>query len=117
MATTFNLTVTLEAEDSGTVVGKLSEALTDVACDEFIGQMYMEVENGAADAAMSLGPLTTAYSLAVVSDQIVSVKPNGSLTALTLRANEPIVLPGITALTISNSSGATAKVQYIAAGT
>ena len=117
MATTFNLTVTLEAQDSGTVVGKLSEALTDVTCDEFVGQMYMEVENGATDVAMSLGPLTVAYSIAIVSDVVVSVKPNGSLTALTLRANEPIVLPGITALTISNSSGSTAKVQYIAVGT
>lgn len=117
MATTFNLTVTLEAEDSNTVVGKLSEALTDVACDEFVGQMYMEVVNNTTDEAVSLGPLTTAYAVAMVSDQVVSIKPNGSLTALTLRANEPIVLPGITALTISNSSGATAKVQYVAVGT
>jgi hypothetical protein len=117
MATTFNLTVTLEAEDSGTVVGKISEALTDTACDEFTGQQYMEITTGSSNVAMSLGPLTTAYSVAIVSDQVITIKVNGSSDALTLRANEPIVLPTVTSLTVSNASGSTAKVQYIAVGT
>lgn len=117
MANTFDLTVTLKGYVDGVSVTTLTKALSGSSCDEIMGAQYIEIANLTVDEALSLGPLTTAYSLMILSDQVVSVKPNASATAMTLRANEPVVLSNVTALTISNSSGSTAKVQYAAIGT
>lgn len=116
MATTFNLTVTLTAEVDNTVKATFTKVITDTTCNEFTGLQYAQIATGTTDEALPLGSLTTAYVVALISDQAVSIKANGSATALTLRANEPVVIPNVTALTITNASGSTANVQYIAVG-
>ena len=118
MATyTFDTDLVFETSVDGTVYGKFDEDKDDVACDEFTGLQLVEVATGVSDQALSLGGLTTAYSVALITDQVVTLKLNGGSETLTLRANEPILLPTITAITVSNSSGSTAHIKYIAAGT
>lgn len=77
------------------------------------------VPNATTDMVLNLIDSSTDYLLMSV-DQQVSIKVNGSATALTLKpqtagARTPVFLirGTITSLTISNSSGAIANVDFI----
>ena len=117
MAVTYNVDVVFFPEVDNTSRGSLTADRNDIACDEFIAPQYYEVVNGASDLAISLGPLTTAACLVFKCDQAITVKLNGSATALTLVPNDPVVVPNITAMTVSNATGSTGKLEVGAAGT
>ena len=118
MATyTWDIDLVLNCYVDGTVFGKFDEDKDSISCDEFTGLQLAEVATGVNDQSLPLGSLSSAYSVALVSDQVVTLKLSGGSETLTLRANEPILLPTITAITCSNASGSTAHIKYIAAGT
>lgn len=117
MAITYNLDVDFFSEVDNVSRGTLSKDRDDVACDEFIAPQYHEIANGASDATINLGPLTTAVCLVMHCDQAITFKVNGGTTELTMVPNDPVVLPNITALTVSNATGQTGKLEIAAAGT
>lgn len=117
MPVTYNIDVEFFSEIDNTGAGTLSKDRDDVACDEFMAPQYYEIADGASDQAINLGPLTTVACLAFYCDQAITVKLNGSATALTLVPNDPVVVPNITAMTVSNGTGSTGKLVVAAAGT
>lgn len=117
MAVTYNIACTFFPEVDNTSRGSLTADRDDVACDEFMAPQYYEIATGQTDVAISLGPLTTAACLVFKCDQAITVKLNGSATALTLVPNDPVVVPNITAMTVSNATGSTGKLEVGAAGT
>ena len=117
MAITYNIDIEFFPEVDNTSAGSLSKDRDDVACDEFMAPQYYEIANGAADLAINLGPLTTAACLAFYCDQAITFKVNGGTTELTCVPNDPVVLPNITAMTVSNATGSTGKLVIAGAGT
>ena len=94
------------------------------AMDEVFPPVTIEVADGVADQsliALGAGGLTTIQGLALVSTVAISVKLGaaGSNVAIALAANAPVVLMGIAlaAVSVSNSSGETALVTWMCAGT
>ena len=73
------------------------------------------------DPAPDSGGIETVTCLAIVADQTISLKLGaaGSNVAFTMTANEPVILQGIsvTEASVSNSSGSTANVRVMIAGT
>lgn len=116
MAITYNVDVEAFAEIDNTAQGKLDKDRDDVSCDEFLGPQYWEIATGASDLAINLGPLTTAACLAMYCDQAITFKAN-TYGPFTMVPNDPVVLPNVTALTVSNSTGSTGKLVVWAAGT
>ena len=117
MAITYNIDVEFFPEIDNVSAGPVSKDRDDVSCDEFVAPQYYEVANGASDLAINLGPLTTAAILVMYCDQAITFKVNGGTTELTMVPNDPVVLPNITALTVSNATGSTGKLVIGAAGT
>ena len=117
MSVTYNVDVVFFPEVDNTSAGSLSKDRNDVSCDEFVAPQYYEIVNGAADLAINLGPLTTAAILVFYCDQAITFKVNGGTTELTVVPNDPVVLPNITAMTVSNATGSTGKLMVAAAGT
>jgi hypothetical protein len=116
MAVTYNIDVNFFPEIDNTSAGAIDKDRDDVACDEFIAPQYYEIENGAADLAISLGPLTAATIVVMYCDQAITFKAN-TYGPFTMVANDPVILPNVTALTVSNSTGQTGKLVVGAAGT
>lgn len=94
------------------------------AMDEVFPPVTIEVADGVTDQsliAFGTGGLTTIQGLMIVSTVAISVKLGtaGSNVAIPLAANAPMVLMGITlaAVAVSNSSGETALVTWMCAGT
>ena len=92
-----------------------SNDIVDEAHDEAAMQ-YMEVASGATDLTIPLGGLTTVEAIDLISDQAISLKINGGTVAVGCKS---LTLIGcaITALTVSNSSGALANLRIAMAGT
>ena len=117
MAITYNIDVEFFPEIDNSSAGAVSKDRDDVSCDEFMAPQYHEIADGASDQTINLGPLTTAAIVVMYCDQAITFKVNGSTTALTIVPNDPVVLPNITALTVSNGTGSTGKLVIGAAGT
>jgi len=83
-----------------------------VAADEW-GWDEFEVANGASDASILPGNITTVDVLYIESDQTVTYELNGADTRITLDPQKAHILFGtaVTAITISNGSGATANMK------
>lgn len=96
----------------------LENFLEGLAVDEYNTRRY-EVADSTSDESINFAGLTTATAVLLRSDQTVSFKINGGDTAIQLTANGLFVLfnTSITSLTISNSSGSTANVTVVLAGT
>jgi len=112
-----DLTATLAVQRLGTTVNLLafSKTFSDEEHDE-AQQHYEEVANGAVDQVINLGPLTTVEILALSSDQSITLKINGSVTAVGVKGL--LVWGGnITALTVSNASGSQANIEMAMVGT
>lgn len=116
MAITYNLDVEFFCEIDNTAQGTLAQDNDDVACDEFFSPQYYEVADGASDLAINLGPLTTAKCLVLRCDQAITFRAN-TYGPFTVIPNDPVVIPNITALTVSNGTGSTGKLVVAAAGT
>ena len=116
MAITYNIDVEFFPEIDNTSAGPVSKDRDDVACDEFLGPQYHEIADGASDLAINLGPLTTAAILVMYCDQAITFKAN-TYGPFTMVPNDPVVLPNVTALTVSNGTGSTGKLVIGAAGT
>jgi hypothetical protein len=116
MAFTADLYYSLLLRRAGISANLLSEQseLLDQDFDEQTVQ-GVEVANGAVDQAISLGGVTTASLLLLISDQAVSVKVNGAAAGIACRT---LLLTGAaaTSLSVSNSSGATANVRVYLLG-
>src|SRR5437879_2818719 len=106
-----NLSVSLDVNRT-TFTAKIindTQTLTAVDFDEATGQ-ELTIATGVSNAAVSLGGLTTATTLAMFSDEPVTVKLNGEATGH-LCANLLLTSAAITAITLSNASGSTATVR------
>jgi formate-dependent phosphoribosylglycinamide formyltransferase (GAR transformylase) len=81
---------------------------------EFISQVY-SIANLAVDQVIALGPLAAAAMLYIVSDQEVTFKLNGDLVGFPAKV---FILQStaITAITVSNASGALATIRVVATG-
>ena len=86
--------------------------LLNVAADEW-GWDEFEVANGASDASILPGNITTIDVLYIESDQVITYEMNGADTTSTLDAQMAHLLFGcnVPALTITNGSGATANIK------
>lgn len=94
------------------------------AMDEVFPPVTIEVADGVTDQsliALGAAGLTTIQGLMIVSTVAISFKLGaaGSNVAIALAANAPVVLMGIglSAVSVSNSSGETALVTWMCAGT
>ena len=98
-------------------VWRLYNTLAD-EYDENTGGEFVYAD-GITDSAISFGTITKAKLFILRSDQDVSLKLNGSVTAtpamklMVLIADETT---GITSATISNASGSSASVEILIAG-
>lgn len=116
-ALTGDLSLTLAVQRSGVTGNILADELTldDAGFDEQFSQ-YMEVADAVTDQAVSLGPLTTAQLVLILSDKTVSFKLNGSVTALAC-TSLLLTNAAVTAITVTNASGATASLRIVLLGT
>ena len=116
MAITYNIDVEFFPEVDNASRGSLSKDRDDVACDEFMAPQYHEIADGASDQVINLGPLTVAACFVMFCDQAITFKLN-TYGPFTMVPNDPVTMPNITALTVSNGTGSTGKLEIAAAGT
>jgi hypothetical protein len=76
---------------------------------------WIVVTTGTTDQAVNLEGMTTVIDLMAISDQVISLKINGSATET---PGTVFLISGtdITSLAITNASGQTANVQIVMAG-
>ena len=106
-----------ETATSTAVVRRLYNSLSD-EYNENIGGTYVYAD-ATVDSVLSFGTITKAKLFVLSSDQNVSLKLNGSVTATPAMRFFLIVADettGITAATISNASGSSASVEILIAG-
>lgn len=86
----------------------IDESFSDVTIDQF-QPLLLQIPNGAVDQAVQLNGIE-GEKLVLLSDQTISVKLNGSATAIQCKM---LVLDGaaVTSLTVSNASGQVATVR------
>lgn len=103
-----NLTVTLDANISGSTT-KIINDLISLASVNFNleTQDVLQVPNGANNQVVSLGGLTTATTVLMISDQPLTVKLNGEATGHVCQYML-LTSAAITAITLSNASGVAA---------
>lgn len=111
-----DITASIAVQKAGSSVDLAQAAFlaSDQGRDE-VTEQYLSIATGVTAQVLSLGAITTVSELLLISSVTVSIKINGSLTAL---AGKVFLLSGaaITSLTISNASGSTAQVQLVLAG-
>ena len=91
-----------------------NDITTGILIDEVQSQ-FSEVADTTVDQSISLGGITTCSQLFLLSDQVVSIKLNGSTTGISGK----VFLfkdSAITSLSVSNSSGNVANIRTIMAG-
>lgn len=99
--------ISLQAADTVTDSTSFSESTTQ----------KISIANGATDEAINFGGVATGKLLYFKSSVAVSIKLNGSSDALVITAGQPVHLPAtITALTVTNSSGSDALIDFGVAG-
>lgn len=99
---------------------KIKKRVEEATITEVNRYFPMAVPDATTDLAIALPASTTDYLL-IFTDETVSVKLNGSATAITLKprasgAKTPAMLirGDITALTVSNASGKVANLDVVA---
>jgi len=97
---------------SATLFSILREDPVAQAVDEDVSQKLL-VDNLAVDVAVSLAGVTSTTFLILTTTKTISVKLNGSTTALIV-TNFLAIEGTITALTVSNSSGSSAYIELYA---
>lgn len=112
-------TSVLVADDSDSTNAKLNtnDSFTDSTTYTEVTSNRIVIADGASDEALSFVGVSSGKLFYFKSDQAVSIKLNGSSSALSITANQPALLPAtVTACTVSNSSGTAANVDYGVAG-
>jgi len=97
---------------SATLFSILREDPVAQAVDEDVSQKLL-VDNQSVDVAVSLAGVTSTTFLILTTTKTISVKLNGSTTALIV-TNFLAIEGTITALTVSNSSGSSAYIELYA---
>lgn len=99
---------------------RLKKSVEESDVSEVTRLFPIKIDDGAVDQAVALPDATTDY-LILLTDRQISVKLNGSATALVLKPKvagkkTPVMLirGDITSLTVSNASGAAANVDMVA---
>ena len=107
----------IEFEEIGS--GILYSSLQSISETLSTGMMTKTAANGTSDVALSMGTVTNAEVFLITANRALSWRLNAADTAITLQANRLHVLWGAnqTAPLISNTSGGTATIRYICAGT
>ncbi len=108
------------SQDSGTCpklqLANFDEAFTDTTSYDEGGAQVARVNDAVTDQVLSLGTVTAAEGLAIVSDKEVSLKINntdGTDRAIVLLPNKVSVLHAeFSALYVSNASGDPAYIRY-----
>jgi len=115
MPVTQQLDLQLKMRNYGTSQPIAGEELSEIADhDELVTQM-VEVADAASNQAISLGGLTTAETVLLVSDTPITFKVNGAAdgVACTILL---LLEAAVTSLTVSNASGQAAIVRVHLAG-
>lgn len=84
-------------------------AVADQGYDKQEGQ-FLSLVNGTVDQVISLGLVSTATLVMLISSQPITVKLNGAATGLLL-TNLVLTGAAVTSMTISNASGSTANIR------
>lgn len=108
------------SQDSGTVpkikLADFSEAFTDITSVNEGGSMVARVDDAQTDQQLSLGTVSAAKGMAIISDREVDLKLNdtdGTDRSITLIAGKVSVLHAeFSALYITNASGFDAYIRY-----
>lgn len=90
-----------------------------VGCDESTGLGTLVFADATVDVVIDMGTIAIGRFLCISSDQDISLKLNGSVTATPLGTFFLIVADattGITGVTLSNASGSSATVERWIAG-
>ena len=99
--------------------GRIPVGPITISFDESLYQR-IEIATAITDSQLAFGGITTVDALVLKSSQAITLNINSdSGTDITIDADKPIILTGtsITALYVSNSSGATAVIEYWIWGT
>lgn len=112
MALSTAYTVSCTVTESSATVGAMSKAESALSTYTEITAHRMSIATGVADQAVNLGGCSSGDLVFIKTDQAVSIKINGDDLAIPIRS-VCVLSAGITAMTISNSSGQTATVDII----
>ena len=99
---------------------KLKKSVEESELSEVTRLFPISIPDGTTDQTLTLPDATTDYLL-LLTDRVISVKLNGSTTAITLRPKiagkkTPVMLVrgDVTALSVSNASGTDANLDMVA---
>ena len=109
--------ISLKDESTTMFNPEYSDSNRDLTNDEYTIQR-IAIADATSDQAIDFGGISSATFIAIVTDQTISFKLNGtSNLAITAKSAAPTVLntDSITSLYVSNSSGSTANVTIIIA--
>lgn len=90
-----------------------SQALT-LEADEMTTH-FLSIANATDDLAVDLGAVTSGSIVAIISDQVIGLKINGATDSVMAKVAF-LASADLTSLTISNNSGAAAKVRLYILG-
>lgn len=110
LATSYSVTATLT--ESSATVGYFAKSVTSVATYTENTLHRLSVPTATTDLSISLGGCSAGDLVFIKTDQTISIKISGGAEAITVQSI-CVLSAGISALTISNASGATATVDIL----
>jgi hypothetical protein len=116
MALTQQLDLQLKVRNYGTSQPVVGEELSLIATHDELATHVVEVANGVTDQAISLGALTTAVTVLLISDTAITFKVNGAAVGVACKTLL-LTAAAVTSLSVSNASGAAAVLRIHLLGT
>ena len=102
-------------------ISKIADSMTSVSYFDEANRSQIKVPTGTTDMALPFGGVTSADLLIIVSDKAVSIKLSGGAETIAITPPDSsesgcfVSMGGHSAVTISNSSGDEATVDYFMA--